>query len=311
MKATVYVPDDQWDRAKRISPPDTNPSQLVQGALEALLKLREPEPFNVFDRPREEEVFDEHIYQAERLRRQAQEMYEAGYAAGVKAADRISWASLEDCAEVGFDVGQWLTPVRHAISQRFAKAESPEAVHAELGREFPLLPAMRDSLGTLIDPTAEKAPKGVWLKGFSDALQDLHEVVLEPQHVSGKHGIEGSFEKGGRILHREYGSGVIEDMRSRPSDGRTEALIQFDAGRRRRLPLDDNDDIVGVPSKAVERLTTDPSQLFEELVARRDEARKEFQTLLQRWRSGDRPKLVRLSDLVTKSSDQKPDQGGE
>lgn len=311
MKATVYVPDDLWDRAKRITPPDTNPSQLVQGALDALLKLREPEPFNAFDRPREEEVFDEHLYQAERLRRQAQETYEAGYAAGVKAADMLSWTSLEDCADVGFDINQWLMPIRHAISERLVKTGSSEAARAAVESDFPMLPAMREAMGTLIDPTAGKAPKGVWLRGFSDALQDLYEVVLQPQHVSSKGGIDGSFQRGGRVLHREYGSGVIEDMRSRPSDGRTEALIQFDVGRRRRLPLDDNDDIVGVPDDAVERLTNDADQLFKELVAKRDQARQEFQELLRSWRSGGRPKLMHLSELATESSDQKSDEGGE
>ena len=312
MKATVYVSDELWDRARQVGPPDANPSQLVQGALNALLQLREPEPFNVFDRPQEEEVFDEHIYQAQRLRREAQEMYAAGYAAGVKAADHVTWEALENCAEVGFDVSQWLMPIRQAISQRLAAAESRESIEVGLEKDFPILPAMRDPLGTLIDPMAERAPKGVWLKGFGDALQDLYEVVMEPQRVTGKYGIEGSFQKGGRILHREFGSGVIEDMRSRPSDDRTEALIQFDSGRRRRLALEDNNDIIGVPAEAVQRLTTDPDRLFQELAARREEARKEFQGILGRWRSGGRAKLVRLSDLVTEtSSDKKPEEGGE
>lgn len=282
VKATIYVPDDQWEAAKQLGPPGANPSRLVQNALSEWVGLKTPARFEAFDPTIDDPLFDTLMDETQRLRWQAQGEFDRGYAAGVELAKHLNWLELEDLAEVDFDVRTWVEPYRTAAEQMIADDRDHERALMKLVRHFRGFPAMRDALGSIVDPTATSVPRATFLRGFRAALKSLYRAATSPDTVTSSQGVDGVFEKGGKILHRKKGIGVIEDMRHSLEQD-LEMLVRFGDGSRQRIGRRDSN-VVALPPASERELEARPvADVFNELSARRTAGRHDLARQVQRF----------------------------
>jgi hypothetical protein len=105
-KATVYIPDDMWEKVRiRASQEGTNVSQVIQSALKQALSMEAPIPPFALSRPTIPEPVAARL--RERLEREARELYEAGFESGLRLADLLSWGQLDRLAAVEWEFRRW------------------------------------------------------------------------------------------------------------------------------------------------------------------------------------------------------------
>jgi hypothetical protein len=285
MKTTVYVPDDLWDRAKDVAPAASNPSQLVQSALTDWIRLKEPVSFEPFDVPDDDSVIDDAIYLSEHFRQAAQAAYDAGFAAAIQAAHKLSWSSLEQFAEIGFDLTDWTANIRDGVNRLLVEEHDAEAREAAIQSRLPAFEPLREHLGALVDPLADWQQIGVFLVGFTDSLRKLWGAAMQPSRILQTASVDGVYEEGGRVLHRKLGHGTVEAMQSRRLGHKTEVMVRFADGKRRRFTLGD-DDLVGIPGSLSvnDADRRDPDELFRQLSDDREKRRAELRERLAAFR---------------------------
>lgn len=131
-KFSVYVPDQLWLEVQE-QVRDLNMSHLVQHALRDLLGSDDG-----FDPP--PAINDRLRSAGARLRREAQELYERGYEAGVEAGEHLQFSDLDRLRSSGWPLDSTLVP-----------AGVDTTVAAALGDDTPEHPARRGFLRALRD----------------------------------------------------------------------------------------------------------------------------------------------------------------
>jgi hypothetical protein len=176
-KLSVYIPDDLWEMAKRVSP-EEGPSLLIQRGLRGLVESRSAVPAYAAERPA---GAPEDLAAARtRLMKQARAQYEAGFQAGKRAlndTEAISGEALEALAHRDFNLEQWLAPSRRLFAEMAADGKEPFK-----GFDWLLILSKPEYLGDFASPIrpANFEPNRPYLRGFADAMREMWKLLTHP-----------------------------------------------------------------------------------------------------------------------------------
>ena len=172
MKATIYVPDELWERAKQ-SHAIANTSQLIQQALSVLADSRAKGPDYAAELP--ENVAETMAAVRDHYSQEARARFGVGYRAGLAYLDegKAPWHAIQALEEADFDIKRWLAPwVRSFLddSTNGRRADWPHWL-AILGKD--------EYLGQIGRPIEGDGwyPDRTYLQGFAGALRDVWRAV--------------------------------------------------------------------------------------------------------------------------------------
>jgi hypothetical protein len=175
-KVSVYLADELWEQVRtRAQDDNAGVSQVIQAALKQMLVADFRPAFAQSPPPIPDEI-------AARLRERftsgARATYQAGFRAGLRFAERLSWPLLEDLAIASWDLRQWVAevPTVKEVLSEFKSADEGEP--DVLSPDWDWGSAI-DDVFSLESSSASSRTRLSLRQGFLDALRWTWELVWE------------------------------------------------------------------------------------------------------------------------------------
>lgn len=159
-KVSVYIPDDLWDRVKKVQP-DAAGSQFIQETIREYVDRRERKPYATLT----PELVTKRDAAAAKAQRLMVSDYQLGYAVGLEIADYLSWDLFHGFAQLSWDLEKCYQFVIGAPREWFTTN------HGEFD-----LDQVWEKLVMVYD-IGPKWPEGATREGLVDALGDVWEEI--------------------------------------------------------------------------------------------------------------------------------------